>query len=1017
MKKNIIDIKIILLFISVWISLIRADNIRIPSLTWEKVNVITNVGEDLPEERKDYAVGYYPDQNEIIIYGGRTFDNRVLSDTWIFNISSGSWRKPALVNSEIDIHPPGRYSMVYGSDQPPSNSYRNTFVITGGKGSDDTIYNDVWSFDFIRECWVELKATGDIPEPRYNAVGGIDLTKFSHLNQLSTVYLIYSHGRNDSKYFTDTYILKLDGRSQQGDYSKLTAEWKKLNTKNAPELKDGVTANVLSNDRLVVFGGCEENKGNCNEKGYLLDVNFDYYRTQVEPEASWSELSNGCIRPKAYAASARGSDESVTDLNENDRLIIFGGITEGKYGKDADGEISIFDMDKRKFFGVQPSSKSNEFPKTSKGAKMIATPKSSSNNGFSIILYGGEPLTKEDSWSTNVWKLDVSNVFSYYPTPPEGVTMTDCYTIQEDINKDDAVFDGSSVKKESVLSLITFILAYLIVVPVLVNTSWALNCFTNKWKITFFVLGSLSLLLIILNLAISSNINNKSTVYIMKYIIIGFLLIFLIFPLIRPKQPAIDFNQGEVNAAGVPVASNGNKILKNKKGYKEGTSSSSLLIENSIKERANTAATDINIDNESTNTANHLKKLVIDQNYRDMDRNETNKSDSYISPIYINPNVKEEAGDDDSDISEVEDEDQVIKKKYLSRANLWLTLLRGIGLLLLVCCITLVLLYTFWNQSRLYNYKIVVYIWLVIVILLYVGSIVFSRMTHSTSALLHVKRISFRPSEPLEPNPVSPSWEVSNDQIKHYSMSETSAYDDIGNVSNYSQSVKNFNHISRPQSVAATNAPDIGGGSSASSISIPPSIPPLPINAVYMNNNGLFSIQSNYNQQTQNQSPTSSLLNPSLDPSIYKASEMTNIPASSSDYPSFKDMNFNVNSNMMPLSNLNQASSSIAPSPLIVTNRVNNERTLPINNSVATFNNPSPESQAQLIPNNISQSSSDNSDNSSPLLEESPIQINTVDQEVSFDFPQRNNTIENMNNKEVMMVMTVPKRKLTVVNL
>jgi len=169
----------------------------------------------------------------------------------------------------------------------------------------------------------------------------------AHLNQLSAEYLIFSHGKNDQKYFTDTYILKLDGRSQQGDYSQLTAEWIKLNTNHAPSLKEGVTGNVLSSDRLVAFGGCEEN-GNCDGKGYYLDINFDYFRTTVEPEATWKEVKNECIRPKAYAASVRGSDLSVSDTVENDRLIIFGGLTEKKYGSDADGEISIFELDKEK---------------------------------------------------------------------------------------------------------------------------------------------------------------------------------------------------------------------------------------------------------------------------------------------------------------------------------------------------------------------------------------------------------------------------------------------------------------------------------------------------------------------------------------------------------------------------------------------------------------------------------------------------------------------------------------------
>jgi len=71
MKKNSLNLKFIILFISVYISLVYADNIRIPGFKWEKVDVVSNVGDDLPEERKDYAIGYSTDQDEIIIFGGR----------------------------------------------------------------------------------------------------------------------------------------------------------------------------------------------------------------------------------------------------------------------------------------------------------------------------------------------------------------------------------------------------------------------------------------------------------------------------------------------------------------------------------------------------------------------------------------------------------------------------------------------------------------------------------------------------------------------------------------------------------------------------------------------------------------------------------------------------------------------------------------------------------------------------------------------------------------------------------
>jgi len=975
-----------------------------------------------------------------------------------------------LVRTEADPHPPGRYGMVYGNDEPPSNSYRNAFVITHGMGSNQQIYNDVWSFDFIRECWVEIKATGDIPEPRYNAIGGIDLTRMSHLNQMSTEYLIFSHGKNKSKYFTDTYILKLDGRSQQGDYSQLTAEWIKLNASNAPSLKDGATGSVLSDDRLVVFGGCDE-KGNCNGNGYFLDITFDYLRTNVETEVKWKEVNNECIRPKAYAASIRGSDQRITDYIENDRLIIFGGLTEAKYGSDALGEISIFDMDKKKFFGVQPSSKNNkEFPKATKGAKMIATaPKSGETNGFSIILYGGEPID-DDQWSTNIWKLDISNSFSYYPTPPEGVTMTDCYTIKEVSEKtnfdDDRNVDTSLTKKESIGALLLFIFS-LIGIPALIICSRGINCFTEKWKIIFLTLGALNFVLMIFYFIFSSN--SKQSILIMKIVLVCLLVAYMVFPFVRPKQPGIDFSQGkEVNAAGVPI----DDIEEKNKKKLANSSSSTHLIDSSMRNnQAATVASEINGGNDNIDQRTEAKKLSIDSKYGETnininkEVNDSEKRESFLSPIFINPNVKEEAGEDDeAEESEIEDEDEVIKKQYLSRAKIWLNMLRIIGLLTLVGLIIFALLVTSTNQSKLHNKKIIIYIWIVLVIILYVVAFVIAMKKHASMALLRARRISFRPSDPLEPNHAT-SWSLPADQMKRFSMisessyGKTSAYDDIGNVSNYSQSVRNYNNVNTAPSTTNTNAPVINGSNSSNvSPSVSYAIPPLPVTPVYMNNNGLFSVQSNYNypNQNQGQAPSSSSMVNQM------TSEMTNIPTSTSDYQSYKDINgssqiLNVNNNTVNNNNNSNnnnininnekystsssvhsfnlkeekvnnggllfslpSSSNLLPSSVIITNNNNGSITTVSNSNIT---NPSPQSQVQLLSQNQNQNQyilpgQNQSNNSSPILEESPIPINMdIEQEGNLDYPQRNNTIEDMNDKEVMMVMTVPKRKLAVVNM
>jgi len=410
--------------------------------------------------------------------------------------------------------------------------------------------------------------------------------------------------------------------------------------------------------------------------------------------------------------------------------------------------------------------------------------------------------------------LDVSKdiSFSYYPTPPEGVSMTECYTIQE-VKGDDKVFEDLSYSKEGVFSSITFILTFLLAIPALVITSRALNCFTEKWKMFFLILGVISFILSILNLAVSNGKPKKSSIIILKIIVVCFLLVFLIFPFIRPRQPGIDFDQGEVNAAGVPISPMQKRSSKKHKKDLKNSSSSSYLIESSFRGKTNTETTEDNENSEIRQTpvsptSNSLNKVAIDGKYgensgkeRQNRQNEMEQREaSFLSPVFINPSVKAATGEEDgSDMeeeeaygSEIEDEDEVIKKKYLSRAKLWLMLLRGNGLLLLLTVIVIVMLSAYWEPSRLFDIKALAWIWLILVVILYIIAVIIALKRHSSMALLRARRISFRPSEPLEPNNNVNSWTMPADPMKRFSLSETSAYDDIGNVSNYSQSIKNY---------------------------------------------------------------------------------------------------------------------------------------------------------------------------------------------------------------------------------
>ncbi|CAG8824378.1 26479_t:CDS:1, partial [Racocetra persica] len=126
--------------------------------------------------------------------------------------------------------PAARSDMVYGMDIYAG--YRNVFVITGGKGDGDIVYNDTWAFDITYNTWSEItnvsSTSGPIPQI-YGAVGGIDTSVQGGSQTTPNTTIWLTHGTNGKDLFTDLWAVVLGGTLATSG-NNLNVRWTKIST-------------------------------------------------------------------------------------------------------------------------------------------------------------------------------------------------------------------------------------------------------------------------------------------------------------------------------------------------------------------------------------------------------------------------------------------------------------------------------------------------------------------------------------------------------------------------------------------------------------------------------------------------------------------------------------------------------------------------------------------------------------------------------------------------------------------
>ncbi|XP_067654309.1 uncharacterized protein [Haliotis asinina] len=273
-------------------------------LRWERIH--SGASPSSPSPRRDVAIGFHTATNQVIIFGGRPGP---LDDTWIFNVTEGKWRE--VVGR---VRPGQRYTAVGGV----SGDY---FYLTTGEGRNKTFYNDIWRFHMIREEWEELpaqkrppyisahdwatlSATSFRPEARYGSGGGI-------FPGGGRMYV--SQGFSTVRYF-DTFTYDVNALGWQREHCASCHPY----DPRYPHARCLHASTTISNDELVIFGGCLSGGGSggpCpSGDSWLFDNRLK----------TWRKLDN-CATPRTYASMAE-----LPSTYGRRRVVLYGGFEEGE---------------------------------------------------------------------------------------------------------------------------------------------------------------------------------------------------------------------------------------------------------------------------------------------------------------------------------------------------------------------------------------------------------------------------------------------------------------------------------------------------------------------------------------------------------------------------------------------------------------------------------------------------------------------------------------------------------------
>ena len=235
------------------------------------------------EARLLHKSAYDPARKQMLIFGGYSYENGWLNDTWSIDLNGApAWTRRDLASVQRPIK---RSDHVLIADPP-----NDRLVMFGGRDLNN-FFNDVWTFDLATGQWAPLTPAGVPPSPREAMTGIYDPPR---------ARMLVVCGWNGSNSLNEVWELSLTG----------PPTWTKLTPAGSPPPERYAHAMIYDapRDRLIVHGGFNGS--------FLYN---DLWALSLSGAPTWTKLTPGGVGvPALYG------QEAIYDPLR-DRMVVFAG--------------------------------------------------------------------------------------------------------------------------------------------------------------------------------------------------------------------------------------------------------------------------------------------------------------------------------------------------------------------------------------------------------------------------------------------------------------------------------------------------------------------------------------------------------------------------------------------------------------------------------------------------------------------------------------------------------------------
>jgi N-acetylneuraminic acid mutarotase len=231
-----------------------------------------------PPARRSHAMAYDQGNNVIVVFGGYGNGSH-LSDTWVLDMKTKSWKNMEPAGSPS---PRAATTMVY------ANSIGQTILFGGFGLGHSVVSNETWAYDYANNTW-ELVETRVAPSQRASYGMALDSKRDE---------IVLFGGFTELGYFNDLWVYKISEK-----------EWLEIEQSGTLPAHRGAMSFVYDtrNDAFVMFGGF-------SAEGFFSDT----WTLDAESKA-WTEVQAQSSPPPTRSRMVYDERAGIS--------ILFGGDT------------------------------------------------------------------------------------------------------------------------------------------------------------------------------------------------------------------------------------------------------------------------------------------------------------------------------------------------------------------------------------------------------------------------------------------------------------------------------------------------------------------------------------------------------------------------------------------------------------------------------------------------------------------------------------------------------------------